>query len=98
MRKITILIACAVVVVGGSVPAVATEAQAPAKPLHKSHHAKHAKAKANPWAALEPYRSMDFVGDYPGDYAARKALGQCVIDLGYGRWMSCDQGGGGPFN
>jgi hypothetical protein len=40
---------------------------------------------------------MDFKGKYPGNYASRKAAGDCVIDLGYGRWMSCDIGGGGNF-
>jgi hypothetical protein len=46
---------------------------------------------------FEPFRSMDFKGKYPGNYASRKAAGDCVIDLGYGRWMSCDIGGGGNF-
>ena len=35
--------------------------------------------------------SHDFVGPYgyPGEYAMRKAYGQCVLDLGYGRWRAC---------
>jgi len=65
----------------------------------KPHHSNRAHAKAaNPYADLERFRSMDFIGTYPGDYAARRAAGDCVIDLGYGRSMSCDQGGGGGRN
>lgn len=68
-------------------------------PDHKAHHTKHARAKTlKPYPGLERYRSMDFIGPYPGDYAARKAAGDCVIDLGYGRSMSCDMGGGGHMN
>lgn len=34
--------------------------------------------------------SNDFEGgNFPGNYALRKAEGQCVIDLGYGRWERC---------
>lgn len=68
-------------------------------PAYKAHHTKQAHAKAvKPYADLERFRSMDFIGPYPGDYAARKAVGDCVIDLGYGRSMSCEQGGGGGRN
>lgn len=39
--------------------------------------------------------SFGFIGPpgYPGEYAWRKSIGQCVIDLGYGRFESCDSGG-----
>jgi hypothetical protein len=34
--------------------------------------------------------SNDFDGGaYAGEYAVRRAIGQCVIDLGYGRWEAC---------
>lgn len=34
--------------------------------------------------------SNDFEGGrYAGEYAVRRAAGQCVIDLGYGRWQRC---------
>lgn len=36
--------------------------------------------------------SHDFIGGpdgYPGEYAVRKSYGQCVLDLGYGRWRAC---------
>jgi hypothetical protein len=36
--------------------------------------------------------SFGFIGGpdgYPGEYAWRKSLGQCVLDLGYGRWKGC---------
>ena len=39
---------------------------------------------------LERNRSSDFVGQYPGEYAWRRAAGQTVCDLGYGRWDTCD--------
>lgn len=35
--------------------------------------------------------SNDFEGgDFPGNYALRKAEGRCVIDLGYGRHQFCN--------
>jgi hypothetical protein len=36
--------------------------------------------------------SFGYVGPpgYPGEYAWRKSIGQCVSDLGYGRFESCD--------
>lgn len=36
--------------------------------------------------------SMGYVGPpgYPGEYAWRKSIGQCVTDMGYGRWSACD--------
>lgn len=34
--------------------------------------------------------SNDFEGGaYPGAYAVNRALGKCVIDLGYGRYEHC---------
>ena len=35
--------------------------------------------------------SFGFIGPpgYPGEYAWRKSIGQCVHDLGYGRWKGC---------
>ena len=59
------------------------------------HHVKHHRTQSqvrhkDPYAALERYRSFGFIGSYPGDYALRKSLGECVVDLGYGRWASCD--------
>ncbi len=34
--------------------------------------------------------SNDFEGgNFPGNYALRRAEGQCVTDLGYGRWQRC---------
>jgi hypothetical protein len=34
--------------------------------------------------------SSDFDGGYyAGEYAWRRSLGQCVEDLGYGRWKGC---------
>jgi hypothetical protein len=34
--------------------------------------------------------SNDFEGgDYPGAYAINRAMGKCVLDLGYGRYEHC---------
>ena len=34
--------------------------------------------------------SNDFEGGaYPGAYAVNRAIGKCVIDLGYGRYQHC---------
>jgi hypothetical protein len=35
--------------------------------------------------------SFGFVGPpgYAGEYAWRRSIGQCVEDLGYGRWAAC---------
>jgi hypothetical protein len=35
--------------------------------------------------------SFGFIGPpgYAGEYAWRKSIGQCVEDLGYGRWSAC---------
>lgn len=37
--------------------------------------------------------SFGYIGPpgYAGEYAWRKSIGQCVEDLGYGRWSPCGQ-------
>ena len=37
--------------------------------------------------------SFGYIGPpgYAGEYAWRKSIGQCVEDLGYGRWAPCGQ-------
>jgi hypothetical protein len=50
----------------------------------------HADPYYRPYHHVVP--SHDFIGGpdgYPGEYAARKSYGQCVLDLGYGRWRAC---------
>ena len=77
-------------------PAAATEPTASETTVHKSHHAKRQHARAqDPYKELEPYRSFGFIGTYPGEYARIRASGECAIDLGYGRWLPCNSGGGG---
>jgi hypothetical protein len=79
-----------VALVAFNLTASAAEPAATAK-AKVTHHAKHRQTKVHdPYAALEPYRSMDFKGAYPGDYALRRSLRECVEDLGYGRWASCE--------
>lgn len=46
----------------------------------------------NPLRPLHLAPSHDFIGGpdgYPGEYAVRRAAGQCVMDFGYGRWQAC---------
>ncbi|ARQ00777.1 hypothetical protein [Pseudorhodoplanes sinuspersici] len=46
----------------------------------------------NPFRPRYIAPSHDFVGGpdgYPGEYAMRRAAGQCVMDFGYGRWRAC---------
>jgi hypothetical protein len=44
---------------------------------------------------LEPFRSSGFIGPFPGSCAYDRAAGNCMMDLGYGRCVPCDIGGGG---
>jgi hypothetical protein len=72
-----------------------TSAAEPTAATKTVHHVKHHRAQAqtrakDSYAALEPYRSMGFVGAYPGEYARRRAAGDCVFDLGYGRFEYCN--------
>ena len=70
-------------------------AKAKAQASQKSAPAKQRRARAANDDRLEAFRSHGFVGSYPGEYARQRAAGECVIDLGYGRWESCHVGGGG---
>ena len=73
------------------------------KHLHMKHvHAGHMRAHPENssdagrnayYRSLEPYRSMDFKGEFPGNCAVQRAAGECMIDLGYGRCESCSVGG-----
>lgn len=60
-----------------------------------------AKKRTKVVVAADPYAryraqgivpSFGYIGPpgYPGEYAWRKSIGQCVTDLGYGRFESCD--------
>jgi hypothetical protein len=69
---------------------------------HVQHHRVHARAhsaysaeaaRRAYYRSLEPYRSMDFRGEFPGNCAVQRAAGECMIDLGYGRCESCSVGG-----
>jgi len=93
--KITALIGVTALIafnLTASASASAAEQKAAAK---TSHHVRHYRTHAHrrpedPYAALQPYRSFGFIGAYLGAYALKKSLGECVIDLGYGRFESCD--------
>jgi hypothetical protein len=62
----------------------------------KKKHKRHvAERYQRAYPELEPYRSSGFVGQFPGSCAYDRAAGRCMIDLGYGRCVSCDMGGGG---
>jgi hypothetical protein len=64
------------------------------KKKHERHVAKHHVRRESAYPALEPYRSSGFIGQYPGSCAYDRAAGRCMIDLGYGRCVSCDIGSG----
>jgi len=70
----------------------------------KHRHAHMKRLRAHPgnssdaarrayYRELEPYRSMDFKDEFPGNCAVQRAAGECMIDLGYGRCESCNTGG-----
>jgi hypothetical protein len=61
---------------------------------------KAAKVQVDPYAryraqGIAPSFGFIHPPGYPGEYAWRKSLGQCVTDLGYGRFDSCDSAGSG---
>ena len=64
--------------------------------VHKKRH--HVARRQSRYPELEPYRSNGFVGEFPGSCAYDRAAGRCMIDLGYGRCVQCDIGGGGGRN
>jgi hypothetical protein len=61
------------------------------------HKKRHIAKSHRRYEALEPYRSNGFIGEFPGSCAYDRAAGNCMIDLGYGRCVPCDQPGGGRF-
>lgn len=90
MMKIAILAGMLALLAFDATSAIA-QADETAKAGKKPASAKHRLAQPDPhYRQLEPYRSMGFIGAYPGGYARQKAAGECVIDLGYGRWESCN--------
>jgi hypothetical protein len=64
------------------------------KKKHKRHVAQRVVRQHSAYPELEPYRSFGFIGEFPGSCAYDRAAGRCMIDLGYGRCVSCDQPGG----
>jgi hypothetical protein len=76
---------------------VAQAAQAQTRVVVRKHYSPF-YYKMDPFTGdrLAIYRPNYFVpsndfegGDYPGLYAIKRAQGQCVIDLGYGRFEHC---------
>jgi hypothetical protein len=67
------------------------------KQKHKRHTSRHVARYRSAYPELEPYRSNGFIGEFPGSCAYDRAAGRCMIDLGYGRCVQCDIGGGGRF-
>ena len=61
--------------------------------VHKKRH--RVARRHSRYPELEPYRSNGFVGEFPGSCAYDRAAGRCMIDLGYGRCVQCEIGGGG---
>jgi hypothetical protein len=65
------------------------------KPAHHKHHAKRGTVYRSRYPELEPYRSSGFIGEFPGSCAYDRAAGRCMMDMGYGRCVPCEIGGGG---
>lgn len=75
-----------------------TQQATPAPTVKKKpvvHRKRHIVRQQDGYPALEPYRSTGFKGQFPGSCAYDRAAGNCMIDLGYGRCVPCELGGGG---
>jgi len=89
--KITVLVGVAALIAFNLTASAAEQKPAAKTSLHHKHYRTQAHMRPkDPYAALEPYRSFGFSGAYPGAYALRRSLGECVIDLGYGRFEYCN--------
>ena len=67
-------------------------AQATANTLHELSSARKQRRHVRVYRYYDPVernRSFGFIGQYPGEYAWRRSIGQTVCDLGYGRWDTC---------
>jgi hypothetical protein len=87
MNRILCSLIAAAVVIFATASASADDRNPP-----KRHHKYHYTTPAGPdsrYPGLEPYRSLGFKGEYPGDCAYMRANGTCMIDLGYGRCEPC---------
>lgn len=103
-RILAVLLAATVAFAVGGAIDVAKAGDAPVTTVVKKQQKKkmtHKHQVANThrslYPELEPYRSHGFVGTFPGSCAYDRAAGRCMIDLGYGRCVQCDIGGGGRF-
>lgn len=76
---------------------MAQAAQAETRLVVRKHHSPF-YYKVDPFTGdrLAIYRPDYFVpsndfegGAYPGAYAVKRAIGKCVMDLGYGRYEHC---------
>jgi hypothetical protein len=102
MKNLLATALVAVLTLAVAAPAYSVEAQdgtkvVTVKKKHKRHVARHVVRQRSAYPGLEPYRSFGFQGEFPGSCAYDRAAGICRIDLGYGRCVPCDQGGGGRF-
>ena len=67
------------------------------KTVHHRRHARNVTVYRSAYPELEPYRSSGFIGQFPGSCAYDRAAGRCMMDMGYGRCVPCEIGGGGRF-
>jgi hypothetical protein len=87
MNRILGSLLAAAVVISSAVAAPADDHNLPKR--HPKYHHTTPAAPQSRYPELEPYRSLGFKGEYPGDCAYMRANGTCMIDLGYGRCEPC---------
>lgn len=91
---------CAAATPSAAVPTLAFAAQPDEVSAASRRHVsrKQVRRKAYVTDSRSPYYlrpgvkpSFGYIGPpgYAGEYAWRKSIGQCVEDLGYGRWAAC---------
>ena len=94
--RMSLLAVVAVASFALAVPNCAVRAEnAPSVSTKKKTKKYSARKHQSAYPGLEPYRSSGFVGQFPGSCAYDRAAGNCMMDLGYGRCVPCDIGGGG---
>jgi hypothetical protein len=103
MKSACLAIATLIVFSAGSEPVTLLASQAQVSPAYAgevSAARKKVPRKAVTVDSRSPYYlrpgvkpSFGYIGPpgYAGEYAWRKSIGQCVEDLGYGRWSPCGQ-------
>lgn len=102
MKFVSLTLAAMIAATSLTAPAFAAGKGIAAPQAEELSAAKRKRVHAPVYRYVDPYTgeivtgykhlvpSSDFDGGYwAGEYAWRRSLGQCVEDLGYGRWKGC---------